>query len=70
MAENGYFSITANFNLREPKTRKPTNVYLVITINRVQYKFSLGVKVLPSQWHKKKQIAMTANFGKKSGPNK
>ena len=50
-------TVSANFNLRQPKSRKPTNVYLVVRINQKQAKFSTGVKVYPEQWNTKKQEA-------------
>lgn len=49
--------IRCNFNLREPKADKPTNIYLVASINNKQVKLSTGVKVYPSQWNVKKQEA-------------
>lgn len=49
--------VRANFNLREPKSRKPTNIYLVVRINQKQTKLSTGVKVYPEQWNLKKQEA-------------
>ncbi|MDC2364862.1 phage integrase SAM-like domain-containing protein [Bacteroides ovatus] len=50
-------TVSANFNLRQPKSRKPTNIYLVVRINQKQAKFSTGVKVYPEQWNTKKQEA-------------
>ena len=49
--------MTCNFNLREPKGSKPTNVYFVVCIEGKQIKFSTGVRVYPEQWNKKKQEA-------------
>lgn len=49
--------IRCNFNLREPKKDKPTNIYLVTSINNKQIKLSTGVKVYPNQWNVKKQEA-------------
>lgn len=49
--------IRCNFNLREPKADKPTNIYLVASVNNKQVKLSTGVKVYPSQWNVKKQEA-------------
>lgn len=49
--------MTCNFNLRDPKAKKPTNVYFVVYINGKQMKFSTGVKIYPEQWNKKKQEA-------------
>ena len=47
--------MSCNFNLREPKAHKPTNIYFVVCIEGKQIKFSTGVKVYPEQWNKKKQ---------------
>lgn len=49
--------MTCNFNLREPKGKKPTNIYFIVCIEGKQIKFSTGVKVYPEQWNKKKQEA-------------
>lgn len=49
--------IQANFNLRNPKSISPTIVYFVVRINGKQVKFSTGLKVYPSQWNKRKQMA-------------
>ena len=49
--------IGCSFNLRQPKSEKPTNVYFVTRIQKKAIKFSLGVKVYPNQWNPKKQKA-------------
>lgn len=49
--------VTAHFNLRNPKSDKPTPIYLIIRMGKIQYKISLGCKVHPSHWDKKKQKA-------------
>lgn len=49
--------LKANFNLRCPKSDKPTNIYLVCRINNKQVKLSTGVKVYPDHWNKKKEEA-------------
>ena len=46
-----------NFNLREPKANKPTNIYLVVYLNNKQVKLSTGVKVYPEHWNIRKQQA-------------
>lgn len=54
--------ISCNFNLRRPKVvNKPTNVYCVVYVGGKQHYFATGLKVLPSQWNKKKQIAEVSN---------
>ena len=35
------------FNLRKPRSEKPTNLYLVCRINNKQVKLSTGVKIYP-----------------------
>lgn len=49
--------VKCNFNLREPKADKPTNIYLVVSINNRQVKLATGVKVYPEHWNVKKQEA-------------
>ena len=46
-----------NFNLRQPKANKPTNLYLVVYLNNKQVKLSTGVKVYPEHWNIRKQQA-------------
>lgn len=49
--------IGCNFNLRNPKSEKPTNVYFVARVRNKQIKLSTGVRVYPDQWNVKKQEA-------------
>ena len=49
--------VKASFNLRKPKSDRPTNIYLVCRINKKQVKISTGVRVYPDQWKTKKQEA-------------
>ena len=49
--------LKASFNLRNPKSEKPTNLYLVCRIDKKQVKFATGVKVYPEHWNEKKQEA-------------
>ena len=49
--------VRASFNLRKPKSDKPTNIYLVCRIDKKQVKLSTGVRVYPDQWNTKKQEA-------------
>lgn len=40
--------VKASFNLRQPnKSKRPTNIYLIVRINQKQAKLSTGVKVYP-----------------------
>lgn len=52
--------IGCKFNLRKPKSEKPTNVYFVARISNKQIKLSTGVRVYPGQWNVKKQEAYTS----------
>ena len=54
--------LKCRFNLRRPKSQKPTNVYMVVYLNGKQHYFATGVKVYPSQWNQKKQIAVISNI--------
>ena len=47
----------ASFNLRKPRSEKPTNLYLVCRINNKQVKLSTGVKIYPDHWNEKRQEA-------------
>lgn len=49
--------IGCKFNLRKPKSEKPTNVYFVTRVRNKQIKLSTGVRVYPDQWNVKKQEA-------------
>ena len=48
--------LSLNFNLREPKSNKATNVYCVVKCGSSQLKFSTGCKVNSWQWNKKQQL--------------
>ena len=54
-----------HFNLRKSKADKPTNIYCVVYMEGRQYYFSIGVKVLPCQWDKKRQVAIISNVQSK-----
>lgn len=45
------------FNLRKPKSEKPTNIYFVARVRNKQIKLSTGVRIYPDQWNVKKQEA-------------
>ncbi len=53
--KNANEQITLNFNLREPKGNKCTNIYAVIKIDGKQIKMPIGLKINSWQWDKKKQ---------------
>ena len=52
---NANEQITLNFNLREPKGNKCTNIYAVVKIDGKQIKMPIGLKINTWQWDKKKQ---------------
>ena len=49
--------VRCGFNLRNPKTTKPTRVFLVAVLDNKQVRFTTGVKVYPDHWNKKEQGA-------------
>ena len=55
----------AYFNLRDRKANKLTNIYCVVYLQGKQYRFATGVKVLPSQWDDKLQLAIISNVQSK-----
>lgn len=52
--------ITLHFNLRSPKTDKPTLIYAVVRIKSTQIKIPTNVKVYPAHWDKKKEQALVS----------
>ena len=60
-----YFMETrATFNLRVPKSEKPTNIFFVCKmINGKQIKINIGTdyKIYPKHWNKEKQTVMIDN---------
>lgn len=57
MGQVFFNEVQGNFNLRQPKANKPTNIYLVVRVAGRQVKLSTGVRVYPEQWNKEKQEA-------------
>ena len=53
--------LSLNFNLREPKGNKCTNVYAVVRCGSVQLKFAIGCKVNSWQWSGKQQMPTITN---------
>ena len=47
--------LTFNFNLREPRAKRETPLYLVVKCEGKQIKIATGLKVLPLVWNKHKQ---------------
>ena len=54
--------ISCKFNLRKASSIKPMPIYLVAYISGKQYKVATGVKVLPCQWDKSRQMAIVSNI--------
>ncbi len=52
--------MVAHFNLREPKSDKPTPIYMVIRIGKKQLKFPIGCKIYSAQWNKKTERAFVS----------
>lgn len=53
--------ISLHFNLRSPKTDKPTPIYAVVRINQTQIKIPTNVRVYPYHWDKKKEQALISS---------
>lgn len=49
--------VQTTFVLRQPKSSKPTNVYLACRVQGQQIKLATGVKVYPEHWNRQKQEA-------------
>ena len=64
--EQLFLKVKPHFNLRQTKKDVPTTIYCVYTFGRRQWKVPTGVKVYPSQWDVKKQLAVESNQLKKS----
>ena len=47
--------ISGHFNLRKPKSDRPTNIYFVVNIGGKQIKIPTGVRIYPHHWNKNKQ---------------
>ena len=56
-------SVSLNFNLREPRAKRPTQLYCVIRVDGKQHKIPLQCKIQPWLWDKKRQqpILMSGN---------
>lgn len=54
--------LRCTFNLRKPNDKKPTNIYMVVRMNGKQYKLTTRLKVYPSQWNKRKELAYTSEI--------
>lgn len=48
-----------NFNLREPRAKKATQLYAVIRVDGKQYKIPLQCKIQPWLWNSRKQIPIS-----------
>jgi len=51
-----------NFNLRKQCSDKPQPIYMVVFIDGKQERIATGVKCYPSQWSKRKQVAIISNI--------
>ena len=54
-------TVRCHFNLRSPKSDKPTPIFMVVRMGGKQYKIPTGVKVLPDHWNRKMGVAYVGN---------
>lgn len=52
--------VSLNFNLRQPRGNKCTNVYCVLKVGNRQYKIAIGCKVNSWQWNKRQQMPVVS----------
>ena len=45
-------AITPLFNLKEPKSQRPTLIYLIVRYNKIRFKYSTGLLIRPDLWDK------------------
>ena len=57
-----FFDLSLNYNLRNPKSKRPTIVYAVFRISGKQYKINIGAKVYPNQWDSRLQMPIIHNI--------
>lgn len=62
VAEQHFFDLSLNYNLRNPKSKRPTIIYAVIRIADKQYKINIGAKVYPNQWDSRLQVPIIHNI--------
>ena len=55
--EQHFITFKPLFYLRNPKAKKPTNIYLMLRINGKQIRLATSVKVIPDQWNHDEQVA-------------
>lgn len=55
MEQKFFNEITGHFNLREPKSNRPSSIFFVVSLDKKQYKIPTGIKVYPSMWNKEKE---------------
>lgn len=60
--EQLFFDLSLNYNLRNPKSRRPTIIYAVFRISGKQYKINIGAKVYPNQWDSRLQMPIMHNI--------
>lgn len=62
VAEQHFFDLSLNYNLRNPKSKRPTIVYAVFRIAGKQHKINIGAKVYPCQWDSRLQMPIIHNI--------
>ncbi|MBV5313198.1 MAG: site-specific integrase [Prolixibacteraceae bacterium] len=45
-------TVTPLFNLKEPKSKRPTLIYLIVRYNKMRFKYSTGLFIRPELWDK------------------
>jgi len=58
--EQIFFDFRLNLNLFNSDTKKATTIYAVVYYKQKQYRINTGVKFSPSQWNKKRQLAIVS----------
>lgn len=57
-------NVSLNFNLREPRAKRATQLYCVVRVDGKQHKIPLHIKIQPWLWDNKKQIPILLNEDK------
>lgn len=60
---------TLNFNLRKPRSKRPTNLYAVVKVTGKQIKIPTTVKIYAYHWNNKKQLPVLSEDMSESDKN-
>lgn len=69
VTEQHFFDLSLNYNLRNPKSKRPTIVYAVFRVAGKQYKINIGAKVYPSQWDNRLKMPIIHNISNLDADN-